>query len=188
MFGEPRQPARAMGIESRAGAGVLVRLAAVAVVAAVAAACAFGPPLLAQPASGDGWRLLGSATAGSPYSVAFVDNLTDFEAQLAGLGIHERLTVDFDREAVLVLTAAVSGSCPEIRFDGLRREPGLLHGVFADAFQLRPFGGACTADANPHTFLLAVDRTFLPERPFTLRLEREIICHGCEGSEETIVR
>lgn len=38
----------------------------------------------------------------------------------------------------------------------------------------------CTADANPHTYLVAVERAILPSTPFRVQLDPEA-CPGCEG-------
>ncbi len=145
------------------------------------------PPAVHQASSGDGWRLLGSGSWGTPYSVEFIDDERALAIDERLYGLNDLGPVDWDREAVVLLTTTVSGSCPWVRFDGLGRDGDLVYGRIADQQQLVIGPHSCTADANPHSFLVAVRRSWLPARPFTLRLTRQIRCVGCGGSEEVMV-
>lgn len=121
-----------------------------------------------QPLEGEGWRLLVSAAGrGEPYRTGFADSregLADLWARLGLAG--EPPAVDFEAEAVIYFGPAVSGSCRDIRLDGV--EFGAA-GVWPTI--VLPGGGrACTADANPHAYLVAVERARLPRRPFTIDL------------------
>lgn len=79
--------------------------------------------------------------------------------------------IDWQREVVFVFTLAESGSCPFGDLQGLRfSEPHLrLYPVVELAGDFE----ACTADANPHTVVVSVDRTDLPEGDFSLWVEAE---------------
>ncbi len=79
--------------------------------------------------------------------------------------------VDFEHEIVLHFGPAVSGSCSNIRLDGLLIEPGL---VLPQIVQPGVQPPACTADANPHTYLLAVERSALPATPFRVQLGPDV--------------
>jgi hypothetical protein len=124
-----------------------------------------------QATSGDGWRLLVTAGGrGAPYRTGFADSREEFEQLWSQLGIPAEVPdVDFALEAVVYFGPAVSGSCRDVRLDEV---------VFDDD-QVRPVivlpGGArvCTSDANPHAFVVAVDRDRLPNRPFTIDLFEE---------------
>ena len=72
-----------------------------------------------------------------------------------------------------MFTHTVSGSCPQVRFDGLsvERDSGMVEAQLSDISDLL-FAGDCTADANPVVYWLAVERDFLPDGPFTLRTDK----------------
>jgi hypothetical protein len=144
-----------------------------------------------QPASGDGWRLLGDGAVGEPYSVRFAQNLPTFESIWTSLALPGPVpAVDFEREVVVVFGAAVSGSCPEIRFDGIGvvTEPAIFYSRFTYGSDLASQAPgeplrACTADANPHSFVVAVSRDILPASRFKLRLARTFVCGSCPNQE-----
>ena len=65
---------------------------------------------------------------------------------------------------------AVYGSTCPIRLDDVAvvtdHEPALVHAV-----TVVPGGtGACTADANPHAYVVAIERERLPAGPFAIQL------------------
>jgi hypothetical protein len=76
-------------------------------------------------------------------------------------------------EIEVVVTHAVSGSCPQVRFDGLAVDhgAGVVEAQLTDVHDLL-FVGGCSADANPVVFWLAVERAYLPADGFTLRSEK----------------
>lgn len=148
------------------------------------------PPRSGQPQSGDGWRLLGDAPKGEPYSIRYATDASGLQGMWATLELPgEPPAVDFEREIVVLFGATVSGSCPEIRFDGVGvdRAAGLVYGRFGSGIEAIPPDAtlyACTADARPHGFLVAIARDALPPSPFTLRLYRlRTSTECCEGEE-----
>jgi len=130
--------------------------------------------------AGPGWELLAFTRSGLTYGVAVAESEVDTERMWASLAFDVAApTVDYQTHVLMVLGHAVSGSCPEIQFQGLTIEPDRAYGEFTFV------GGqdACTADANPAAYLLAVERSALPNR-FLLTLEAADICGGCD--EDTI--
>ena len=124
-----------------------------------------------QPA-GDGWRLLATEATGHAYrtGIAFDD------ASLAALwdlsGVSAPLpTIDWEREVVVWLGAVYGSSCPDLRLEDVVFDTGqrLVH---ADIVLPDP-PVACTDDANPRAFLVAVDRVRLPPPPFAIQLSSE---------------
>ncbi|MEO6578767.1 MAG: hypothetical protein ABIO99_07720 [Candidatus Limnocylindria bacterium] len=80
---------------------------------------------------------------------------------------------DPDREVDVVVTHAVSGSCPQVRFDGFdfAAADAQVEARITDRDDLFSLGGSCSADANPVVFWLAVERSRLPEGPFQLHTD-----------------
>ena len=123
-----------------------------------------------QPTSGPGWRLLGDEWgAGDVYRTGIA---TD-DDELATLWTKSGLSggpgaVDWQREIVVWFGTAQSSSCPE-RLDGVSVTGSTLH---ADLV-VPGWPGACTADANPHSFVVAVERAILPSSPFHVQLDAE---------------
>ena len=141
------------------------------------------PPDGPQPTSGDGWRLVTDQTQhGEPYSVHVAVNAVEYESLWASLALDGTAPyVDFATEIVIDFGAVYSGSCPEIRLDDVRIDIDRSL-VTADIVQL---GGnrACTADANPRTYLVAVDKAKLPALPFTVSLNLD--CLHCDHVDVT---
>ena len=123
-----------------------------------------------QPTEGDGWRLLVDAPGvGRPWATGFADDQTALEVLWDRIGLTEPLPmIDFAQEVVIWFGPAVSGSCSAIRLDDLVFD---MAGALVYPVIVLPGGNQnCTSDANPHAYLLAVNRTRLPERPFTVEL------------------
>ena len=141
------------------------------------------PPDGPQPTSGDGWRLVADQTHhGEAYSVNVALNAVEYESLWASLALDGTPPyVDFATEMVIDFGAVYSGSCPEIRLDDVRFDIDRSL-VTAEIVQL---GGnrACTADANPRAYLIAVDRARLPAIPFTVSLQGD--CSYCDHQEVT---
>jgi hypothetical protein len=137
------------------------------------------PPDGPQPTSGEGWRLLADQTQrGEPFTVHVALNATEYEWLSASLALDgRRPPVDFDSQIVIHFGAVYSSSCPEIRLDDVQIDDEDAV-VTADIVSL---GGAraCTADANPRAYLLAVDKDHLPATPFTINLPYEGSCLPC---------
>jgi hypothetical protein len=139
------------------------------------------PPDGPQPTSGSGWRLLADQLQrGVPYSVDAAVNAAEYESLWASLALDgDRPPVDFATEIVIHFGAVYSGSCPEIRLDGVTFDLDRSL-VTAAVVQL---GGnrACTADANSRAYLVAVDKAQLPPLPFTVSLQPD--CAYCAHGE-----
>ncbi|MET0831867.1 MAG: hypothetical protein ABWY62_05740, partial [Acidimicrobiia bacterium] len=123
-----------------------------------------------QPQAGDGWRLLGEELVGETYRTGIATTDEKYAAlwQQAGLTTPPP-PVDFTTEVVVWFGAVYGSSCP-IRLDDVAvdtdRELPLLRAV-----TVVPGGtGACTADAKPHAYVVAVERDRLPAGPFVIQL------------------
>jgi hypothetical protein len=132
------------------------------------------PAELEQPRSGDGWRLLGWVRGGEVAAPA-LGKEADAEIRAMGLARIGGTTdpIDPATEVALLVTHAVSSSCPQVRFDGLSidRDDRIVEARITDVSDLL-FVGGCTADANPVVYWVAVQRSVLPEGPFTLRTNK----------------
>jgi hypothetical protein len=139
-----------------------------------------------QPTEGDGWRLLGVEDTGLTYVTDAALDDASYEALWNRIGMTaERPAVDFADEIVVYFGAVYSGSCDDERMDGvvLDAAAAIVH-----AEMVLPGGArACTADANPRAYVVALDRDRLPSSPFRVQLDAEVICQGCEGTELTVV-
>jgi hypothetical protein len=153
------------------------------------AICVVGPtpeelvPEGPQPQTGEGWRVLADAPGiGPTWDTSAALDKAAYRELWAELGLPgERPPVDFVNEIVVHFGPAVSGSCPEIRLDGLLVRGDL---VLPDIVRPGIQPSACTADANPHTYLLAVERSALPTAPFRLRVTD---CETCNDADVTVV-
>jgi hypothetical protein len=122
-----------------------------------------------QPTGGDGWRLLADEPTGEPYRTGIATT----EDQYASLweesaATAERPPVDFEAEVVIWFGAVYGSGCP-IRMDEviIDDEAAL---VYADIV-VPGNPQACTSDANPRAFIIALARDRLPEGPFRLQLD-----------------
>jgi len=123
-----------------------------------------------QPQSGDGWRLLTDQDGrGEAYRTGIAYDQQSYahlwaEAQLEG----DAPAVDFDSEVAMWFGAVHGSSCPRIRLDDVVVQESLVHSVitYLDV-------GACTADALPHAYVVALQRSKLPNGPFTIQLESD---------------
>lgn len=158
----------------------------------VAAADQDGSQWLASPPpEGDGWRLLGESAAGvAPFTVDVATTADDLASLWADAGLDAPFPdVDFEREVVVRYTHAVSGSCPDIElagvdFDATER---ILYSVPIDPSSPLFDGRTCTTDANPHSFVVAVDRDRLPSGDVLVRLQRGFIaCPDCGRESEQV--
>lgn len=135
-----------------------------------------------QPEAGEGWRLLGEDERGEVYrtGVASTDEQLEqlwAEADLGGAAPE----VDWEREIAVWFGAVYGTGCP-VRLDGVVVTGDLLHAELSSEREIY----ACPDDANPHAFVVAVERTLLPEGPFRVQLEaREPF--GGAPEERTVV-
>jgi hypothetical protein len=139
------------------------------------------PPDGPQPTSGVGWRLLADQTQrGEAYSVNVAVTTEEYESLWASLALDgDRPAVDFATEIVIQFGAVYSGSCPEIRLDGVNFDHDRSL-VTAAVVQL---GGnrSCTADANSRAYVVAVETSRLPALPFVVSLQPD--CSYCDHRE-----
>jgi hypothetical protein len=123
-----------------------------------------------QPTAGDGWRLLGDELVGETYRTGIATNEDQYDELWRQVGMTaERPAVDFTNEVVVWFGAVYGSSCP-IRLDDVVIDAGGERGlVHADTVSPGSTG-ACTADANPHAYVVAIERDGLPAGPFAIQL------------------
>jgi hypothetical protein len=123
-----------------------------------------------QPQAGDGWRLLGDELVGESYRTGIATNEDQYDNLWRRVGMtSERPAVDFTSEVVVWFGAVYGSTCP-IRLDDVVIEAGGDRGL-VHAETVVPGGtGACTDDANPHAYFVAIERDRLPAGPFAIQL------------------
>ncbi|MBC7290626.1 MAG: hypothetical protein H5T83_04710 [Actinotalea sp.] len=162
LFGVPATPEAEAALQQFAGEPLCVD------VVDPAAFVPEGP----QPTEGEGWRLLGHEPgAGEPYRTGVATT----DEQLAALWVDAGLDgdapqVDWEGQVVLWFGAVWGSGCP-VRLDDVVVSGATLHGEI-----VVPGSGpdsACNGDANPHAFVVAVDRAVLPAGPFVVQLDAD---------------
>jgi hypothetical protein len=117
---------------------------------------------------GGGWRvLIDEARVGKTYRTGIATDRASLQQLWTEIGLTDPLSdVDLTDEVVICFGAAFDSSCPNIRPDGVIVDDDLVYPEIAppDA----PV--ACTADANPHTCVVAIERASLPVGPFKIQL------------------
>lgn len=137
-----------------------------------------------QQTAGDGWRLLADEPeVGESYRTGVATDEVSYQALWAEIGLSgERPDVDFDTEIVVWFGAVYGSSCPNLRLDDVvvDREQALVHAeiVLVDA------PSACTDDAVPRAYVVALERAMLVPGPFAIQLGAEDPPQG--ASEERI--
>jgi hypothetical protein len=129
------------------------------------------PPGPQQPA-GDGWRLLATEPTGQPYRTGIAWDAASLADLWAEAGVTVAVpVVDLQTEVVIWFGAVVSGSCPNVRLDDviIDGQERLIH---AEIVLVDP-PMACTSDANPRAYLVAVPRSRLPAPTFAIQLNAE---------------
>lgn len=143
-------------------------------------------------ASGDGWRLLASGTAGALGRAYQVQAATTEEEWLILWRTFDTTNppppIDWTAEIVASFAEGISGTCPERRLDDvvIDHVERLVYSVTSDPLAPR----MCTADLRGVTyFVIALARPSLPDSPFTLRLREHLICpdRSCGHTEELTV-
>jgi len=123
-----------------------------------------------QPQQGEGWRLLADEQGvGQAYRTGIATDQASYERLWTNIGLSgEPPPVDFESEVVIWFGAVFGSSCPNLRLDDVvvEREQALVH---AEIVLVDP-PAACTADANPHAYLVALERAKLPSGPFAIQL------------------
>ena len=125
-----------------------------------------------QPQEGDGWRLLiDHDEVGFPYEVGIAwdsESLDTLLDSISGLGDVD-FDVDFETEIVIWFGAVHGSSCPNLRLDDVVVDGDTLYAEVVNTDNAM----ACTSDAIPHTYLVAVEREVLPAAPFHVALSTE---------------
>ena len=144
-------------------AGRWVLLAATAL-AVAGCSRALGP----QPSEGDGWRLLADQDGGIHWRVGLAADAAGLPELWAALDA-PLPEVDFEEHVVISFGVGYSGSCPDIRLDDVVVEDSVVYPEVAHLSRAL----ACTADYNPHTYVVAVERSRLPSGPFAIQAGAE---------------
>jgi len=138
------------------------------------------PGAWANVSAGDGWRLLIAGETGNQeaYTVRAAPDADAWDEMWTAIGLAGAApTVDFADEVVVSFGHGIGSSCPELRLDGVVIQDGVVFSETSDPLSPR----ACTADlAAAAMFVVAVERTSLPDDGFTLRLSRTTTTCGAE--------
>lgn len=122
-----------------------------------------------QPTGGEGWRLLGDDLTGATFRTGVATTPEQLAVLWAEAGLPgEPAEVNFETEIAVWFGAVYSSGCP-VRLDAVVVTGDTLHGDFV----LPGNPGACPGDANPHAFVVAVERSMLPAGPFQVQLNAE---------------
>jgi len=122
-----------------------------------------------QAAAGDGWRLLADELQGAPYRTGIAWDDASLAELWRDISLEGDLpSVDFASEVVIWFGAVYGSSCPDLRLDAVTFD-GPRKLVYADIVNLDALN-ACTSDARPHAYVVAVDRSRLPGPPFGIQL------------------
>lgn len=125
-----------------------------------------------QRVGGDGWRLLAHEQgAGEPYRTEIAGDAGAYERLWTSAGVDgPRPEVDFAAEVVIWFGDVYGSSCPDLRLDDVIVADDM---VFMDRVILPDGGVACTDDANPWAWVVAVDRSHLPRGGFAIQLDAD---------------
>ena len=125
-----------------------------------------------QVPAGDGWRLLADELVGQSYRTGIAYDLPSYRQLWTDIGLPgEPPAVDFRAEVVIWFGAVYGSSCPNLRLDDVvvDRERHIVH---AEIVLVDP-PAACTDDANPRAYVVALQRARLPSGPFAIQLGSE---------------
>jgi hypothetical protein len=137
-----------------------------------------------QPMAGEGWRLLvDQAGVGYPYRTGIAYDNSSLKQLWEEIGIGDPLPeVDFQAEVVVWFGAVFGSGCSNIRLDDVLLTGPVLHPLIV----LPEPPAGCNLDANPHAYLVAVERAKLPPGPFLIQLQAEDPPRGAT-EERTVV-
>ena len=126
-----------------------------------------------QQPGGDGWRLLADEQGvGMPYRTGIATDDASYAHLWDLIGMPgDPAPVDFEAEVAIWFGAVYGSSCPNLRLDDVVVEKGRGL-VYAEIVDLDA-GMVCTADANPRAYVVAVERSRLPEGPFAIQLRAD---------------
>lgn len=123
-----------------------------------------------QPQQGEGWRLLFDRDeVGDIYRTGLAWDQQSFTAlidSIPDVGADLDLDVDFQTEVVIWFGAVHGSSCPNLRLDDVVVADDVVYAVIVNTDNAL----ACTDDAIPHTYLVALERDRLPAPPFYVAL------------------
>ena len=125
-----------------------------------------------QQTSGDGWRLLAQAEGGLGRQPRVITTATELEELWADFGLGDELPiVDWQEDIVVAFEIGFGSSCPHTRFEGLAKDGNQIRAIIIDPSLLKPGSthAACTDDYNARTYVVTVERSFLPAPPFTIK-------------------
>lgn len=132
----------------------------------------------ANATDGPGWRLLaaGEADGDEAYTVRAASDEAAWDALWTAIGLGgERPPLAIEDEVVVSFGHGIGSSCPELRLDDVEITAELVFSRTSDPLSPR----ACTADlVGAATFVVAIERTALPDDGFTLQLGPELITGG----------
>ncbi|MDQ3468607.1 MAG: hypothetical protein M3487_02355 [Actinomycetota bacterium] len=123
-----------------------------------------------QPTEGDGWRLLGDELVGQAHRTGIATHEEQYIELWRAIGMEgARPAVDFETEVAIWFGAVYGSSCP-IRLDDVVFELDVQRPLLSAVIVVPGGTGACTADANPHAYVVAVERDRLPPGSFAIQL------------------
>ena len=134
------------------------------------------PPPGPQPSGGDGWRLLADeAEAGALWKIGLVADAVGLEKLWAEVGLDAPVPeVDFEENVVIWFGSVVTSSCHDVRLDDVVVEGPVVRAELVDPVPQFE----CTADAVPHAFVVALERSRLPSGMFTIRMTDDVWWSG----------
>ena len=137
-----------------------------------------------QPEVGEHWRLLADEKTGQAYRTMIATDQADLEALWREAGVSAPVPdFDFENEIVIWFGAVYGSSCPNLRMDDVVIEAGLVYPEIVNVDS--PM--ACTADANPHAYVVAVERSALPAEGFVVQLQAEAPPPGVVDQQTTVL-
>ena len=121
-----------------------------------------------QPDGGEGWRLLADEHGGARRQVGLAADAEGLPAlwEFLDTPLPE---VDFEKHVVISFGVSYSGSCPDIRLDDVVVDGAVVHPEIVNLSKEL----VCTDDYNPHTYVVALERSRLPSGPFAVQLQAE---------------
>jgi hypothetical protein len=125
-----------------------------------------------QQQAGDGWRLLADELVGEPYRTGIAADDEGYARLWDEVGLTaDRPPVDLETEVVIWFGAVYGSSCPDLRLDDVvvDRDRALVYAEIVDVSGQV----ACTDDANPRAFVVAVERERLPAGAFAIQLRAD---------------
>lgn len=126
-----------------------------------------------QPPGGDGWRLLADEQGvGMPYRTGIATDDASYADLWEVIGLPgDPEPVDFETEVAIWFGAVYGSSCPNLRLDDVvvDQARALVHAEIVDL----DAGMACTSDANPRAYVVALERSRLPAGPFAIQLRAD---------------